>query len=135
VSEAETNYGVIPDRLAWELPLDARATRELEPFQVFTAGRPDVGENKVRVRPLARTSGLGLYVRAFPDGGGENGLHAHADDAIWLVLDGQATFFGEGGRALGELQQHQGILVPRLASYRFRCTGPTLMARFSGGEE
>ena len=34
-------------------------------------------------------------------------------------------FFGENGRALGELGPHDGSLVPALASYRFRCTGPT----------
>ena len=77
---------------------------------------------------------MSLYVRAFADGGGEDGLHAHPDDAIWLVLEGHVSFFGEGGRPLGELGPHQGILVPALASYRFRCTGASLLARFGAGQ-
>ena len=56
------------------------------------------------------------------------------DDAIWLVLEGHASFFGESGRPLGELGPHEGILVPALASYRFRCTGASLMARFGTGQ-
>ena len=83
---SETNYGVIADRLAWEVPLNPSATVELAPFQVFTTGAPEESEHALRVRPLARSSALSLYVRAFGDGGGEDGLHAHPDDAIWLVL-------------------------------------------------
>jgi mannose-6-phosphate isomerase-like protein (cupin superfamily) len=131
MATTEKNYGVIPDRLAWELPLVSEATSELTPFQVFTAGTPPEAEHPQRVRPLARTPDLALYVRAFRDGGGENGLHSHPDDAIWLVLEGQATFFDKEGRVLGELQPHQGVLVPALASYRFVCRGDTLMARFA----
>lgn len=131
---SETNHGVIPDRLAWELPLNPSATVERAPFQVFTTGTPDESEHAMRIRPLARSGALALYVRAFADGGGEAGLHAHPDDAIWLVLEGRASFFGEGGRPLGELGPHGGILVPALASYRFRCTGATLMARFAAGQ-
>ena len=37
---SETNYGVIADRLAWEVPLNPSATVELAPFQVFTTGAP-----------------------------------------------------------------------------------------------
>jgi hypothetical protein len=77
------------------------ATVELAPFQVFTTGAPEESEHALRVRPLARSSALSLYVRAFGDGGGEDGLHAHPDDAIWLVLQGHASFFGEGRRPLG----------------------------------
>ena len=129
---SETNYGVIADRLAWEVPLNPSATIELPPFQVFTTGAPEESEHALRVRPLARSTALSLYVRAFADGGGEDGLHAHPDDAIWLVLEGHASFFGADDRPLGELGPHQGILVPALASYRFRCTGESLIARFAG---
>jgi mannose-6-phosphate isomerase-like protein (cupin superfamily) len=131
----EKDYGVIPDRWAWELPLDTDATRELTPFQVFTATPPRDEENPSRIRALARTTGLALYIRRFKDGGGENGLHAHTDDAIWMVLEGRATFFADGDRLLGELEPQGGILVPRLTRYRFVCTGPTLLARFSGGAD
>jgi mannose-6-phosphate isomerase-like protein (cupin superfamily) len=131
---SEKNYGVIADRLAWDVPLNPSATVELAPFQVFTAGAPEETEHDLRVRPLARSTALSLYVRAFADGGGEDGIHAHPDDAIWLVLEGHASFFGERGRPLGELGPHEGILVPALASYRFRCTGASLLARFGAGQ-
>ena len=131
---SETNYGVIANRLAWEMPLNPSATVELAPFQVFTTGAPEESEHALRVRPLARSSALSLYVRAFGDGGGEDGLYAHPDDAIWLVLQGHASFFGEGRRPLGELGPHEGILVPALATYRFRCRGETLIARFAAGQ-
>ena len=45
-----------------------------------------------------------------------------------------ASFFGEGRRPLGELGPHEGILVPALAIYRFRCRGETLIARFAAGQ-
>ena len=131
---SETNYGVIADRLAWEMPLNATATIESPPFQIFTTTAPEESEHALRVRPLARSTALSLYVRAFDDGGGEDGLHAHADDAIWLVLEGRASFFGENGRALGTLGPHEGILVPAFASYRFRCTGESLIARFAASQ-
>jgi mannose-6-phosphate isomerase-like protein (cupin superfamily) len=131
---SETNYGVIADRLAWDVPRNPSATVELPPFQVFTTAAPEEAEHALRVRPLARAAALSLYVRAFGDGGGEDGLHAHPEDAIWLVLEGHASFFGENGRALGELGPHEGILVPALASYRFRCTGESLIARFAAGQ-
>ena len=105
---SETNYGVIADRLAWEMPLNATATIELPPFQIFNTTAPEESEHALRVRPLARSTALSLYVRAFDDGGGEDGLHAHADDAIWLVLEGRASFFGENGRALGDARPARG---------------------------
>ena len=131
---SEKSYGVIADRLAWDLPLNPTPTVELAPFQVFTTAALEETEQDLRVRPVARSTALSLYVRAFADGGGEDGLHAHPDDAIWLVLEGHASFFGEGGRALGELGPHEGILVPALVSYRFRCTGATRLARFAAGQ-
>ena len=48
---SETNYGVIADRLAWEVPLNPTATIELPPFQVFTTAAPEESEHALRVRP------------------------------------------------------------------------------------
>lgn len=129
MATAERNHGVIPDRSAWDLPLDGATATEAGGTQVFRAVRDQ--EARPGIRALARTAGLGMYARAFEDGGGENGLHSHPDDAIWLVLQGRATFFAEGGHVLGDLGPHDGILVPGLTSYRFVCTGPSLLARLS----
>ena len=54
---SETNYGVIADRLAWEMPLNATATIESPPFQIFTTTAPEESEHALRVRPLRALDG------------------------------------------------------------------------------
>jgi hypothetical protein len=39
---------------------------------------------------------------------------------------------GAGGRSASSA--HEGIVVPALATYRFRCRGETLIARFAAGQ-
>ena len=112
-------------------PLNPTATIELAPFQVFTTVAPEESEHALRVRPLARTTALSLYVRAFADGGGEDGLHAHPDDAIWLVLEGHASFFGENGRALGELGPRTACSCPRSRATGSAARAPTSWSRSS----
>jgi mannose-6-phosphate isomerase-like protein (cupin superfamily) len=52
--------------------------------------------------------------------GGENNLHTHTgEDAFWLVLSGAVRFYGEGDKVIGELQKHEGILIPRGFKYWF----------------
>ena len=121
----EVDHGTIPDDLAWSLPSGAEV---LEPFQVFRCSPEDGARH---TRAMARSGSLGMYVRSFPDGGGENGLHSHPSDAIWLVLEGSASFHAPGGVSLGTLSRYDGILVPALTSYRFICSGPSLLARIS----
>jgi mannose-6-phosphate isomerase-like protein (cupin superfamily) len=122
----EIDHGLIPDDLAWNLALD-EATQVVGPFQVIHA-RGDAGG---RPRAVARSGQIGMYVRAFADGKGENGLHSHPTDAIWIVLEGAATFHGLNETLLGELTAKEGILVPAGESYRFRCNGPSVLARIS----
>jgi len=56
--------------------------------------------------------------------GGENNLHTHTgEDAFWLVLSGAVKFYGEGDKLIGELKQHEGILIPRGFSYWFESAG------------
>jgi len=125
---SERNFGVIPDRLAWDLPLTA-LTVESGPFQLFSAGAADAAS---KPRALARSESLGLYLRRFPEGGGENGLHSHDQDAIWFVVEGGADFFEEGGTPIASLGPDQGLLVPRLIPYGFVCTETSLLLRFAG---
>jgi len=56
--------------------------------------------------------------------GGENNLHAHTGmDAIWIVLQGAVTFYGQGDEVVGKLDKHQGILIPRATPYWFESAG------------
>jgi quercetin dioxygenase-like cupin family protein len=122
----EKNYGQIFDTVSWTSPIDADRTSTVEGCQRFHGG-PDAQPG--RPHSLARAGSLALYVRSFADGGGENGLHSHDDDAAWLVVAGGAEFFTEGGVSLGELAAADGLLVPAGTSYRFVCHGPTTMMR------
>jgi len=121
------DYGVITDHLAWDLPLTG-VTSSSGPFQVFRGS--DVSGNKPV--PLARSEGVGLYLRRFEEGRGENGLHSHDQDAIWLVLEGAASFYDEHGNLIAALKATQGVLVPELTSYRFVCSERSLLLRFAG---
>jgi len=76
-----------------------------------TEGRADL--------PLAATDCLSIILKAYASGG-ENALHAHVhEDHSFIVLQGTATFFGEGNQKLAELEKFQGILIPKGALYRF----------------
>ncbi|MGX7681486.1 hypothetical protein ACSMXN_21580 [Jatrophihabitans sp. DSM 45814] len=124
----EKNYGRIPDRVAWDLPLTTMTSLK-DPFQVFSGADVDPTTKAVA---LARTENLGVYLRRFREGGGENGLHSHDTDGIWLVLEGAVTFHGEDDRLIAELAPDEGVLVPRDVSYRFLCTKDSVLLRFGG---
>lgn len=73
---------------------------------------------------VARTSSLWVQVKVYADGG-ENGLHAHStEDHVFVVLDGEATFFDETG-AETVVSRNDGVLLPRKVLYRFRSSGGT----------
>lgn len=56
--------------------------------------------------------------------GGENNLHYHANvDAFWMILRGRAKFYGPNDEVLGEVSQHEGLVIPRYARYWFESTG------------
>lgn len=89
--------------------------KQLAPFRL-TARLPTQGRADI---PLAATDKLSVVLKAYASGG-ENALHAHVDeDHCFIVLQGSATFYGEGNRLVGTLEPFQGIMVPRGALYRF----------------
>jgi mannose-6-phosphate isomerase-like protein (cupin superfamily) len=58
------------------------------------------------------------------DRGVKNKLHFHgAEDGVWIVLGGKATFYGEGDKVMGELEPFQGLLIPAGTRYWFESTG------------
>lgn len=123
---SEKNHGEVYDTVSWELALDEARTSTVAGCQTFRA-RPDASPGGPHA--LARTEAMGLYARTFADGGGENGLHSHPDDAVWLVLSGHADFYAEASALLGSLGATDGLLVPAGTSYRFVCQGPTTLIR------
>jgi mannose-6-phosphate isomerase-like protein (cupin superfamily) len=57
------------------------------------------------------------------NGGGETNLHAHnGEDAVWIVLGGQAAFYNEDGdrRIIG---RHEMIVLPSGTKYWFEAAG------------
>jgi len=123
---AEKNYGEIYDTVSWERAMDQARTATVAGCQTFRA-TPD--DEPGGPHALARTDALAIYARTFADGGGENGLHSHPDDAAWVVVAGHASFYAEAGAVLGELFASDGLLVPSGTSYRFVCHGPTTLMR------
>lgn len=87
---------------------------------------------------VARTSSMWVHVKVYADGG-ENGLHAHSEeDHVFVVLDGEATFYdGDGTETV--VSKNDGMLIPRKTLYRFRSSGDSnlVMLRIGGpaGEE
>jgi mannose-6-phosphate isomerase-like protein (cupin superfamily) len=72
------------------------------------------------VREGAVTFGLQVVAT-----GGETNLHNHPNsDAIWLVLGGEATFYGEGDKVLGKIGKNQGLFIPHGQPYWFESSTP-----------
>ncbi|MER8417500.1 cupin domain-containing protein [Mesorhizobium sp. M1329] len=70
---------------------------------------------------LAATDRMWVVLKAYASAG-ENHLHAHPnEDHIFVVLQGEAEFFGADG--VGSIaKKHWGVMLPRGAFYRFRAT-------------
>jgi mannose-6-phosphate isomerase-like protein (cupin superfamily) len=67
---------------------------------------------------LSQTENLQIRIKCYA-AGGENALHAHAaEDHSFVVLAGQARFWGPDGE-IATLGRNEGIMIPRGAFYRF----------------
>ena len=79
----------------------------------------------------ARRLGQDVVVLKTYAADGENGLHAHPnEDHTFVVLQGEATFYGPNGeiRTIGE---NEGVLLPHGTFYRFKAISdePLVMVR------
>ena len=95
------------------------------PFKVAKI-HPQIVSRGKKGTSLFRTDILGATVQVVTEGG-ETNLHAHAgSDATWLVLAGQATFYGEGDK-------NEMLLIPRGTPYWFESSSkePLVIMRFS----
>jgi mannose-6-phosphate isomerase-like protein (cupin superfamily) len=80
--------------------------------------------------PMAATDRIWVVLKTYASDG-ENELHAHPnEDHVFLVLQGEAQFFGPKGE-LERVGKHDGILLPRGTFYSFKALGdePLVMAR------
>jgi mannose-6-phosphate isomerase-like protein (cupin superfamily) len=96
--------------------------------QLLEAGRTDA--------VLAASDHLTLRLKVYASGG-ENELHAHAnEDHIFIVMDGVADFFDEDG-PLVQLSRLQGLMLPRGTRYRFIAASeaPLVMLRIGSPNE
>jgi len=81
------------------------------------------GDQKKQVALLGRTDHLLGMIQVVKEGG-DNNLHMHPHtDGIWMVLRGQARFYGENEVVLGEFGELEGIVLPRGTKYRFEKIG------------
>ncbi len=79
---------------------------------------------------LSETDTMRVWMKCYAEGG-ENTLHAHThEDHIFVILQGQATFYDKDGntRVLG---RNEGIMLPRGTYYYFQSCGdePLVMLR------
>ena len=75
---------------------------------------------------LAGTDHMTFHIHCYGPKGGENGLHAHVDeDHVFVVLQGEAQFYGRNG-ALPALKKNQALMLPEGASIHSptRATSP-----------
>lgn len=87
------------------------------PFQM-RAQLLDDGRSNI---PLAETDNMWARLKVYASGG-ENTLHAHPnEDHMFIVLAGEATFFGPNGED-SVLGRNQGIMLPAGCFYHFRST-------------
>ena len=71
--------------------------------------------------PLAETDNMWARLKVYASGG-ENTLHAHPnEDHMFIVLAGEATFFGPEGEET-TLGRNNGIMLPAGCLYHFRST-------------
>jgi len=68
---------------------------------------------------LALTNNVISTVQIF-EKGVHNTLHLHlTEDGYWLVLAGQARFYGEGDTIIAEPGKYEGVLIPAGTKYWF----------------
>ena len=89
--------------------------------QKFSLKTPYMKQGRV-TQLVAETTNMWIHTKINAEGG-ENEIHQHLDeDHAFIVLEGQMSVFDETGAEL-EIKQHQGVMIPRGAYYRYLNTG------------
>lgn len=109
-------------------PVTEQAEPVAQPFKYETPEMPTEGKHvgKFIVR-LARTDRVVANVQVLKNGG-ETNLHTHHHlDGFWMVLKGQARFYGEGDVVVADLKEKEGVLIPRHFKYWFESVGDEVL--------
>lgn len=80
--------------------------------------------------PVAASDKMWVVLKTYA-ADGENGLHAHPnEDHTFVVLQGEAVFYGPGGEEK-TIGKHEGVLLPHGTFYWFKAKGdePLVMVR------
>jgi mannose-6-phosphate isomerase-like protein (cupin superfamily) len=89
--------------------------------KLFSLKTPYMKQGRV-TQLVAETTNLWIHTKINAEGG-ENEIHQHLDeDHAFIVLEGQMSVFDEKGGEI-EVKQHQGVMIPRGAYYRYHNTG------------
>lgn len=85
----------------------------------FEITRPDERPASRMIKRLCKTDLLSGTVQVLaPDAG--NVMHSHTgQDGFWMVLEGQARFYGDGDEVVEELEEYEGVVIPRGTKYWF----------------
>ena len=93
----------------------------MEP-QLFSYQRPENDRAK-NLTVLCKTEMLSADIQLVREGG-ENKLHSHtASDGLFMVLQGNVKFYGEGDVLIAELGPHEGAVMPHGFKYWFESSG------------
>ena len=89
--------------------------------QLFSLKTPYMKQGRV-TQLVAETANMWIHTKVNAEGG-ENEIHKHMDeDHAFIVLEGQMSVFDENGGEI-EVKQHQGVMIPKGAYYRYLNTG------------
>jgi mannose-6-phosphate isomerase-like protein (cupin superfamily) len=92
------------------------------PYEKFVV-RPQLLEHGKQSTNLLKNNALTLAVHVVSEGG-EDSLHKHpGSDAVWYVLSGEASFYGEGDKLIAKLGKNEGLHIPRDSPYWFESSG------------
>lgn len=98
------------------------ATEVPTPFKVAKVRPPLVDKGKIS-QSLARGEVLGVGVQVVAPDGGETNLHSHPGlDSSWMVLGGEATFYGEEDQEVARLTRNELIFIPAGTPYWFKAS-------------
>lgn len=100
----------------------------IQGFELFEI-KPQLVSKGKKSQRLARTDLIGASVQVAAEGG-ETNMHSHPHtDSIWIVLDGEATFYGAGpggsDKVAAKMKKNSGLLLKRGTPYWFESSGTT----------
>src|SRR5215470_13080665 len=113
------------------MPVAAGAAQPAVEPEILTLRTQLVSAGHTKDLP-AQTEGVTFHIHCYGPKGGENGLHAHTEeDHIFVVLQGEAQFFGLNG-PLPVLKKNQALMLPKGCFYSFsnEASEPLVMIRF-----